>query len=221
MTVVALIPARASSRRLPNKNLARLAGQPLLAYTCEAALASSALSAVYVNTDSADIAAVAEQHGVTCPVLRPPHLAADDTPTRAANLFVLDFLARRGEVYDAIMVLQPTSPLRTVADIRAALALFEEFAPCEVVSVAPLVPESWLGHIGPDGRFERCTGDETIYRLNGAIYIHCWDDYVPARAPRKTIAYPMPAERSVDIDTWADLDYAELLLQTSPQVAHV
>lgn len=213
MSVVALIPARAGSRRLPNKNLLPLAGRPLVAHTCAAAQTSGALSAVYVNTDSREIAAVAERHGVPCPVLRPEHLAAAHSSTRDANLFLLDFLAQRGETYDAVMVLQPTSPLRTAEDIRAALGLFEGNSPCAVVSVSPVVPECWLGRIGPDGRFERSVGDETAYRLNGAIYVYGWDDYVYDRTPRKTIAHPMPASRGVDIDAREDLEYAEFLLQ--------
>ena len=212
MTILGLIPARAGSKRLPGKNLLALSGKPLLAHTCEAALASGVLTEIYVNTDSADIAAVPEQHGVACPVLRPRQLAADDTPTRASNLFVLEFLAARGESYDAVMVLQPTSPLRSADDIRRAWALFEEHAPCAAVSVSPIAPESWTGRIAAGNRFEREVGDELLYRLNGAIYIYAWRDYLENLAPRKTVAYVMPPMRSVDVDTHEDLEYAEYLL---------
>lgn len=211
MTVVGLIPARAGSKRLPRKNLAPLDGRPLLSFTCAAALESGVLTAVYVNTDSPEIARAAAELGVDCPVLRPAHLAVDATPTRDSNLFLLDFLARRGERYDAVMVLQPTSPLRTAGDIRGAWALFEEEAPCEVVSVSPLARESWTGHLGRDRRFEPNVGDEMLYRLNGAIYIHCCDDYVAGHEPRKTVAYLMPPSRGVDIDTSQDLEYANFL----------
>ncbi len=212
MIVVGLIPARAGSKRLPGKNLLPLAAKPLIAHTCEAALDSGVLTAVYVNTDDPAIAAAAERYGVAYPVLRPAHLAADDTPTRASNLFLLEFLAERGEHYDAVLVLQPTSPLRSAEDIRRAWTLFEEHAPCEVVSVSPLVPESWAGRIGRGNRFERDGGDEWLYALNGAIYVHAWADYVEGRPARKTVAYVMPRERSVDIDTRDDFDYAEYVL---------
>ena len=217
MTVVGLIPARAGSKRLPGKNLVPLGGRPLLAYTCAAAVESRVLTAVYVNTDSAEIAAIAEQNGVVCPALRPKHLAAYDTPTRDSNLFLLDFLSRRCERYDAVLVLQPTSPLRTAEDIRRAWALFEEHAPCAVVSVAPLARESWTGRIGRDGQFERAVGDETIYRLNGAIYIYRYEDYIADLPPRKTVAYLMPAARSIDIDTPGDLEYTRFVLQQCRQ----
>ncbi|MBP7746083.1 MAG: acylneuraminate cytidylyltransferase family protein [Phycisphaerae bacterium] len=219
MSVVALIPARAGSKRLPGKNLISFAGRPLIAHTCVAALESQVLAAVYVNTDDPRIAAVAGEHGVECPVLRPKHLAADDTPTRDSNLYLLDCLARRGECYDAVMVLQPTSPLRTAGDIRAAYDLFEDHAPCSVVAVSPLVRESWAGRIGRDGQFERCCGEGTMYRLNGAIYIYRWEDYVEDRCPRKVVAYPMPAARGIDVDTIEDLEYAQFVLEHMPQVA--
>jgi CMP-N,N'-diacetyllegionaminic acid synthase len=219
VSVLGLIPARSGSKRLPGKNLLPLAGQPLLAHTCIAARDSGVLSAVYVNTDSPQIAAVAEEHGVTCPVLRPAALARDETPTRDSNLFLLNWLAERGERYDAVMVLQPTSPLRTADDIRSASALFEEDSPCAVVSVAPLVPEAWAGRIGRDGSFEPADGVGTLYRLNGAIYVYLWDDYLNGQPPRKTIAYPMPVNRSVDIDTPQDLAYAEFLLTEAARTA--
>ncbi|MEW6250367.1 MAG: acylneuraminate cytidylyltransferase family protein [Planctomycetota bacterium] len=226
MNVVGIIPARAGSRRLPGKNLLPLDGCPMLAYTCAAARESGVLAAVYVNTDDPEIVRVAEGCGVPGPVLRPAELAADDTPTRDSNLFLLDWLTKRGEHYDAVMVLQPTSPLRTAADTRAAAALFEEHAPCAVVSVAPLVPESWAGRIGRDGSFERNTGGGTLYRLNGAIYIYTWGDYLADCTPRKTVAYVMPAARSIDVDTRQDLEYAEFLLRrgrwaAESQVEHV
>lgn len=219
MKIVGLIPARAGSKRLPNKALADLAGQPLIAYTCEAALSSGVLSAVYVNTDNPAIAAAADECGVPCPVLRPPNLAQDDTPTQQSNRFLLEFLAQRGEVYEAVMVLQPTSPLRSADDIREALTLFEANAPCAVVSVSPVAPASWLGRIGRDGRLEPLGGRNVVYRKNGAIYIHCHDDYVHNRPPPRTLVHPMPPERGVDIDTPDDLHYADFLLRQHPAAA--
>lgn len=212
VTVVGLIPARAGSKRLPNKNLLPLHGRTLIEHTCEQALHAGVCSAVYINTDSQEIADAAAHAGVSCPRLRPAELATDAATTRAATLFMLDELAKRGERFDALMILQPTSPLRSAQDIREAWQMFEENAPCAVVSVAPLVPSSWTGHIGRDGQFERQEGDDVLYRLNGAIYIYRWDDYIADRAPRKTVAYPMPLDRSIDIDTAADFELAEFLL---------
>jgi len=219
VSILGLIPARAGSKRLPGKALIPLDGLPLIAHTCIAARESGVLAAIYVNTDSAEIAEVAGQFGAEAPTLRPAHLAADDTPTRDSNLFLLDHLRRRGEQYDAIMVLQPTSPLRTPGDVQAAARLFENHAPCEVMSVSPVTPNSWLGTVAAAGRFDRWAGDEIVYRLNGAIYVHRWDDYVSGRPAAKTIAHRMPASRGVDIDTREDLDWAEFLLQRTRQTA--
>ncbi len=118
-----------------------------------------------------------------------------------------------GETYDAVMILQPTSPLRTAEDIRAAWDVFETQAPCAVVSVTPVAPEAWLGRLRPDGQFERGVGADWTYRLNGAIYIHRCDDYLAQCEPRKTVTYIMPPERSVDIDTRDDFEYAAYLFE--------
>jgi CMP-N-acetylneuraminic acid synthetase len=219
MSIVGIIPARAGSKRLPGKNLALLGGRPLIAHTCDAAIASGILDAVYVNTDCPEIAAAAEAAGVRAPVLRPEHLAADDTSLRDANLFLLDFLAGRAERYGAVLVLQPTSPLRSAEDIRAGVALYRKHAPCAVIGVTPVAPRSWMGTISHDGRFERWSGEEPAYLINGAFYMYRWEDYVDHWPPERTIAYSMPAARSVDVDRAEDLARAEFLLQQRLPVA--
>lgn len=213
MTVVGLIPARAGSRRLPGKNLALLDGRPLITHTCAAARDSRVLDAVFVNTDSPEIAAAAQQSGVAVPFLRPERLARDDSTTGDANRFFLDALAQRGQRFDAVMILQPTSPLRGAADIRAAWALFEENAPCAVVSVSPAAPATWFGRLRRDGGFDPLPGRDTIHRLNGAIYIYGTDDYRLERAPPRTLGYVMPPDQGIDIDTPEDLAHAELILR--------
>lgn len=218
MRVVGIIPARGGSRRLPGKNTRPLLGRPLLAYTCEAALGSGVLTDVFINTDSPEIAACAAECGVACPALRPAALAADTTPTRDAVVWLLDLLVARGLTYDALMILQPTSPLRTCADISAALDLYEDHAPCAVVSVTAVAPSNWLGHVRRDGQLERMVGDAPVFRLNGAIYVYSCDDYRQERTPRKTVAYGMPAERGVDIDTREDWALAEALLSAATPV---
>lgn len=213
MTVVGIIPARAGSRRLPGKNLAPLDGLPLIAHTCRAARDSGILDALFVNTDSPEIAAVAARFDVPAPFLRPVALARDDTPTRAANRFFLDQLAARGQRFDAVMVLQPTSPLRGPDHVRAAWALYETHAPCAVVSVSPAAPATWLGRLRRDGAFEPLPGPDTIHRLNGAIYIYDAHDYRLEREPPRTLGYVMPADDGLDIDSPEDLARAEFILR--------
>lgn len=211
MRAVAIIPARGGSKRLPQKNVRVLGGLPLIAHTCRAARSSGVFADVFVNTDDLEIALAAERAGVTCPRLRPASLATDQTPTRDAVVWLLELLAERGQTYDALAILQPTSPLRSAADIRAALALFEENAPCAVKSVAPVAPAHWLGRVDRGGNLDPLPGDEPLVRLNGAIYVYGVAEYLADASPRKTVAYLMPPERSIDIDTAADFRFAEVL----------
>lgn len=217
MSVLGIIPARAGSKRLPRKNLLPLGGRPLIAHTCLAARQSGVFNALYVNTDSPDIAAAAEASGVTCPVLRPIALARDETPTRDAVLHMLNWLAQRGETYETLVLLQPTSPLRSCEDIVAALQLFYQRRPCSVVSVSPAAPRCWYGDVGDGGRLVRWSGTSTAYRLNGALYIYRMDAYIDDRQSLPTFAYVMPPERGIDIDTQLDLDLAECVLRRGPR----
>ncbi len=219
MSVLGIIPARAGSKRLPRKNLLPLAGMPLIAHTCLAARQSGVFSALYVSTDSPDIAAAAEEFGVACPVLRPIALARDETPTRDAILHMLSWLAQRGESYDTLVLLQPTSPLRTREDIVSALRLFHQRRPCNVVSVSPAAPRCWYGDVADDGKLLRWSGTSTAHRLNGALYIHPMDAYIEDRHSLPTVAYIMPPERGIDIDTHLDLDLADCVLRREQRIA--
>ena len=211
--IIAIIPARSGSRRIPHKNLVPLYGRPLIAYSCEAAHRAAVCESIVVNTDCPRIAAVAAEHGVSSPVLRPAHLATDDAPTRDANIFILQHLAALGQTFDGVLVLQPTSPLRTADDIREAVALWRRDPSAAVVSVSSVAPSNWCGVCAADGRFEPLASAAPLYRLNGAIYLYPYADYLHTREPRATIAYVMSADRGIDVDTWEDLNYAEYLLR--------
>src|SRR5258706_10337909 len=122
MEVLGIIPARGGSKGIPRKNLVRLAGRPLIAYTCDAARGSERLTRVIVSTDDDEIAETARGLGVEVPFMRPAHLAADETPMVDV---LLDALATLGRVDnyrpDVIVLLQPTSPLRRSAHVDAAV----------------------------------------------------------------------------------------------------
>lgn len=134
MRVLGIIPARGGSKGIPRKNLALLNGKPLLAYTAESALASTRLSKVLLSTDDAEIAEFGKSVGLGVPFLRPAKLAQDHTPTIDVLLDVLERLQAMGESYDAVFTLQPTNPLRTVADIDGAIALLERTGCDSVIS---------------------------------------------------------------------------------------
>lgn len=221
MSTFALIPARGGSKGIPRKNIKSIAGKPLIAWTIEAALRARGIAAVIVSTDDEEIADVARNAGAEVPFLRPPELAKDDTSGVAPVLHALGLLPQ----YDNVLLLQPTSPMRSSSDIEACLALAAERLATSVVSVCE--PDShplWTYRICADGHMHRLLGDDVPTRrqdlpivgaLNGAMYFANadWLRKTGTLVHADTLAYMMPRERSVDIDTPFDWKFAELLLK--------
>ena len=222
---IATICARGGSKGLPGKNLRPLAGRPLIVHAIEQARACPALQGIYVSTDDPAIAAVAREAGAQVPYLRPAGLATDDAPKLPAIEHLVARLEQDGLAVGTVVDLQPTSPLRTAADIEAALALRDDAD--LVVSVtepshnpyytlAEADAQGWL-HLSKPARFARRQDAPPVWGLNGAIYV--WRRPALPRAIEQGFwsvrvrAFPMPRERSVDIDDLADFEYAEWLLQ--------
>ena len=126
MRSIAIIPARSGSKGLPDKNIKPLNGKPLLAYSIEAALASGMFDTVHVSTDSERYAGIARQYGADEPFLRSAETSSDTASSEDAIREVLRRYEEMGQRFDAFMLLQPTSPLRTADDIRAAFGVMEE-----------------------------------------------------------------------------------------------
>lgn len=224
---LALIPARAGSKGLPGKNIRMLAGKPLLAWSIEAAQAAG-LTHIEVSTDCKEIAAIAREHGASVPDLRPAELATDKASSIDVVLHALQQARDRGEDYDYLLLLQPTSPLREAKDIRAAFKLLRAHQAASVVSVCPCDHHPWYSNSLPaDGSMADFLRPELrnsqrqqllpYYRLNGAIYL-ARVEYLHEEKQflgKQTFALPMPPERSVDIDTQLDFDFADLLLSRS------
>lgn len=222
-----LILARGGSKRLPRKNLLPLAGKPLLAWTVEAALAAGQLHRVILSTDDQEIAAIGRAHGAEVPFLRPAELASDTASGLDVILHALRTLADRGQHYDYLVLLQPTSPLRTAADIDAAIDLLLQKQADAVISVCQTDhPPEWSNTLPddlsmasfyrPGIRNTRSQDLPRSYRLNGAVYIYnCRRllDSGSLEMDDNSYAYIMPRERSVDIDSAIDFDIAQLLLQ--------
>ena len=146
MGILALIPARGGSKGIPHKNIVPLLGRPLLAYSCEAALASCQFSRVIISTDDLSIAEVAKKHGVEVPFMRPDALAQDNTPALPVVQHAVRWLREReGYNPDAVMILQPTSPLRRAEHITGAVEVMNRTGADTVVSVVE-VPHNF----GPD-----------------------------------------------------------------------
>lgn len=223
MNVLALIPARGGSKGIPRKNICDVGGRPLIAWTITAAFESRQLDRVVVSTDDEEIASVAREWEAEVPFLRPPELASDTAGSLEVVEHALGALVTNP---DSIMLLQPTSPLRCAADIAASIDLLESSGADAVVSVALAThPPQWLRTMRPDGILEpwitgtpepqRRQDGLPLYELNGAIYLVRTESLLRDRTftPERTIGYPMPQERSIDVDTPWDLFVADLVLR--------
>lgn len=223
--VLAIIPARGGSKGLPRKNILPLAGKPLIAWTIEAARDSRYIDRCIVSTDDHEIARVASEWGGDVPFLRPGELALDSTPTRDVVLHAINLVAG----YDYIVVLQPTSPLRLSEDIDGCLEAMVQANSATAVSVTEAdKPPYWMYRLKPGGRLVpvmecgtplfRRQDAPTIYVLNGAVYAGTPGAYMKDEpfVRGDTVGYPMPKERSVDIDTELDLKLCEWLLAQRP-----
>lgn len=221
-----VIPARGGSKGIPRKNLVPVSGKPLLAYTVEAALGSRHLDRVLLSTDDEEIAEAGRRLGLKVPFLRPAELAADDTPMMAVIRHAVGWLeSAEGYRPTAVVLLQPTSPLRTAAHIDAAIELFEKEQADSVVSVSEPLEHPcdmvWFDngtmHLALSAE-ERWKGRQTypkFYFVNGAIYIVKTELIETAMHPwgGKTVAYPMSPLESIDVDGEVQVVLAGLLLR--------
>ena len=227
MNVVALITARGGSKGIPRKNLAPVAGKPLIAWTIAAALASRHVSRVLVSTEDAETAAVSRAHGAEVPFLRPPELAHDDSTSFDVAAHALRWLAEHDHSEpDYLLLLQPTSPLRTAADIDGAIDLSRERDADAVLGVCEASPHPYLARRVDDRgvladfiplaqKPSRRQEYPPAYILNAAIYLNRPASLLATRSfqPPGALAYIMPQERSLDIDSPWELRLADLLLR--------
>ena len=234
--ILAFIPARQGSKRLPGKNSKLLAGKPLIAWTIQAALEAELAMEVMVSTDSPQIAELAQSFGAEVPFLRPPALAADHSSTFEALQHMLQGLQQVGRDYDAVVLLQPTSPLRQAWHIEQSVQMLTQASVKSVVSVSPLEhPLHWSMALPAN----HCLDDfvaqqaQTLkyrsqdaakhYRLNGAVYCATTPDLLKHQRfymPQGTYAYVMDKRYAVDIDEQDDFDYAEFLLTRQLAAQH-
>tara|TARA_R110002126_G_scaffold7571_21_gene37112 strand:+ start:2122 stop:2811 length:690 start_codon:yes stop_codon:yes gene_type:complete len=219
--VLALVPARGGSKRLPRKNILPLNGKPLINWTLELALSCNAIDEVILSTDDHEIASVASG-GVNIPELRPSQLSTDNATTLSVLLYAIE---KYGTNYDILIVLQPTSPLRLMKHIEESLSLFVENEAFSVVSVTPCEhPPIWSNHLPKNGILDGFIKPEGLkrsqdlgdfYRLNGSIYIYNIQELMKVRHvnfTKKSYAYKMDNIFSVDIDNQMDLDMAEFFI---------
>jgi CMP-N-acetylneuraminic acid synthetase len=226
--VLGVIPARGGSKGIAHKNLAIVAGRPLLAYTADAARASRRLSRVIVSTDDPVIADAARALDLDVPFLRPPELASDTTPMLPVVLHAVDAMGAGGFVADAVVLLQPTSPLRRAEHIDRAVELLDASGADSVVTVTDVPhqfnPVSVMRLEGDrllpflDGpQVYRRQDKPLVFARNGPAVLATRVDVVRRGSlyGDDSRALLMTPEESLDIDSQADLERLEYLLRRS------
>lgn len=227
MNILGVVPARGGSKGVPRKNVADVAGKPLIAWTLEAARRAPSLTRVVVSTEDEEIAALCRRLGADVPFLRPAELAQDRTPTLPVVQHALaQAEAQDGRRYEAVVLLQPTTPLREAADIEQGVALLKATGAESVVSVVdvggyhPLRMKRFEGerlvnYVEQDGENMRPRQElPPVYIRNGAVYVTrrpVIDGGALVGADCR--GFIMPSDRSVNIDAPNDLIVADQLLR--------
>ena len=226
MKTLYVIPARGGSKGIPHKNIRPLAGKPLIGYSVDVARQLADDADICVTTDDPAIAAVVEAMGLKVPFLRPAELATDKSGTYEVLLHALDFYEQRGIHYDCLVLLQPTSPLRTADDVRRAMALYSDDIDMVVtVKEAASNPyyncyetdaDGYLTISKGDGSFTRRQDAPKVWEYNGAVYVI--NTASLCRCPlgqfRRRRMSEMDAARSVDLDTELDWLVAEKMMES-------
>jgi CMP-N,N'-diacetyllegionaminic acid synthase len=226
--ILAIIPAKEGSTRLPGKNIKPLAGKTLLERSIVVAQEAGVFDRIIVSTESEKVAAIALANKVDVPFMRPLELASDPAGVVDVSLHVLDELEKRGEIFQTLVILLPTSPFRSVEDVLGAMHCYfdkkvdflhsvvsEAHSPLSSLILregllTPLHPE-WIDRTG-------AKADKDVPRMvraNGAVSIV---NVARFRKEKTYYAYPlaayeMPWERSIDVDTALDFSWAEFVLQ--------
>jgi CMP-N,N'-diacetyllegionaminic acid synthase len=219
---IVVIPARGGSKGIPGKNTKLLAGKPLIYYSIDIARQISRDEDICVSSDDDQIIKKVEEYGLNVPFKRPVELATDFAGTNEVLLHTIDFYEHRGIYYDNIILLQPTSPLRTVMQIKEALLLYSDTIDM-VVSVktsktpAILCEENLKGYLFATfgNTISRRQDVCNYYEYNGSIYI------INAKSLKekglsgfsRCVKYLMPHDYSIDIDTMLDWQVAEMLIK--------
>lgn len=224
MSSLFLIPARAGSKGIPNKNLKPFCGESLVSRAVRQAVeVAESDDSIFVSTDSEEIASQALLHGIDTPFLRPDHLASDSASTYSVILHVLEEFKNRGKEFQNVILLQPTSPLRYASDIIGARKMWNpEIDMVVSVNLSKSNPyynlfetdkEGFLKISKGKGDYLRRQDAPPVWEYNGAVYVISVKSLLdsPMNKFTKIIPYEMPSSRSIDLDTPADWQLAEYL----------
>lgn len=218
--ILAIIPARGGSKGVPRKNIRDLAGKPLIAWTIEEAKKSKYITRLILSSDDEEIIKIAKHYDCEVPFVRPMEFSQDDTPGIAPVLHAIE----KCPGYDYVVLLQPTSPLRTVEDIDNCIDYILKEQAEFFVSVTETEKTPYWMYTVEDKNLKPLMNQENlitrrqdspkVYVLNGAIYVARVDSLVKAKTflTKDTRAFVMPNERSFDIDNELDMIVCETIL---------
>jgi CMP-N,N'-diacetyllegionaminic acid synthase len=228
MRILAIIPARGGSKGVPGKNIKLLNGKPLMAYTAEIALQSKQLTEVIVSTEDIQIMEVAKSLGIKVPFLRPLELTKDHTPTIDVVIHAVQWYEKQNSYFDAVCLLQVTSPFRTLNFLDKAIEKFI-LSDCDSLVSVQRVPQEfnphWAFEVNADGNLKIATGETEIiprrqelpmaFHRDGSIYITKTEVLLKQKSLYgKSIAYiESDADFYVNIDTMEDWEKAEEMIQ--------
>lgn len=227
MKTLYVIPARGGSKGIPGKNIKPLAGKPLISYTIDVARELAPDCDICVTTDDADIISTVEAMNLKVPFVRPAELATDHSGTYEVLIHALDFYESQGIHYDTMVLLQPTSPLRTADNVRSCLQLYTPEIDM-VVSVMQAATNPYYNafetdengflHISKgDGKYTRRQDAPKVWEYNGAVYVINTASLRKMKLGEFTRRkmYEMSRERSIDLDTPTDWLIAETLIRNN------
>ena len=227
MKTLYVIPARGGSKGIPGKNIKPLCGKPLIAYSIEVARALADDCDICLSTDSQQIADVAKNMGLEVPFMRPEYLATDKSGTYEVLLHAVQFYADKGIHYDTLVLLQPTSPFRTAADVQRAIDAYSPDIDMVVTVVEAATnpyynsyetDEEGFLHISKgDGKYVRRQDAPKVWEYNGAVYVINIDSLrrMPLSQFSRRKMVEMSRESSLDLDTPIDWMVAEAVMAQS------
>lgn len=225
MKILAIIPARGGSKGVPRKNIIDICGKPLIAYSIEPALQAKKrgiIDEIIVSTDDQEIADISKELGASVPFFRPEELSNDKAKSVDLMIHAYCFFEEREKTYDTIMLLQPTSPLRTRNDIESSISLYQKLGATSLISCyKESIHETGLYH--KDGEWAkplslahneglRRQDISDLYVRNGAIFIVDVEYMLSEKKvfDDRPAMYVMPKERSINIDTMSDIEQVRM-----------
>lgn len=230
MRILAIIPARGGSKGVPGKNIKLLNGKPLLQYTAEIALQSENLAAVILSSDDDQIISLSKKIGIPVPFVRPAELAQDNTPTIDVVLHALKWYENQEVFFDAVCLLQATSPFRTLEFVNKAIAKFIASGCDSLISVQKVPHEynpHWTFEVNEMGNLKIATGEDQIisrrqelpeaYHRDGSIYITKTEVLLQQHSlyGKSTSFIESQPEWYVNIDTLSDWEKAEQMIKNN------